>query len=154
MPVTINVKVAGLDQMKRSINNLAEKIEHPDDKFARRIGDALLEDTDRRFMTRGYGTWPENKPETVKRKGHGNVLIDSGAMMASTKVQRIGNNIKLTVPYGGKNHDSDVPDYHQEGRGHLPKRKIVEATSRLASALVATYAVWLRDIAASFGKGL
>lgn len=152
MAASINVHVTGIESMKRSVNSLAEKIKNPDDKFARRIGDVLLEDTDRRFMTRGYGTWPEDSPETIKRKGHGNVLIDSGAMMSSTKVQRIGNNIKLTVPFGGKNHSADVPGFHQEGTRHMPRRKVVEATPQLSARLGTALATWIRDICSAFGK--
>jgi len=150
--VSIYVRVTGIENMKRAVNSLAEKINNPDDKLMRRIGDAMLEDTDRRFMTRGYGTWPEDSPPTIKRKGHGMVLIDSGAMIASTIVQRIGHTLKLTVPYGGKNHNPDVPGYHQEGTRRMPRRKIVEASQQLTSLLGATLAIWIRDVCGAFGK--
>jgi phage gpG-like protein len=154
MSVSINVKVTGLESTRRAFNNLAEKINNPDDKLMKRIGDTLLEDTDRRFKTRGYGTWPEDSPETVKRKGHGNVLIKTGAMMSSTKITRQGNTVKLTVPYGGKKRSPDVPEYHQEGTRRMPQRKIVAVTTQLTSALAATLTIWIRDVVAAFQKGI
>ena len=151
--VAINIRVTGIENMKLAVNNLASKIQNPDDKLMRRIGDAMLEDTDRRFMSRGYGTWPPLKPETIKRKkGNSMVLIDSGVMMASTKVQRVGNSMKLTVQDAGRKHDEDVPMYHQEGTKRMPRRKIVEATPQLTSLLAATLTIWIRDMIAAMGK--
>lgn len=35
------------------------------------------------FTTRGYGTWPDIEPETKRRKGSSQVLIDTGVLRGS-----------------------------------------------------------------------
>jgi phage gpG-like protein len=152
MPVYINVKLSGIPETRASLDSLAARIINPDDKFMRRLGDALLEDTDRRFETRGYGTWPEDAPETVKRKGHAQVLVDSGDMRASTITKRVGNTVKIIVQHGGKNRSPDVPGYHQGGTRRMPQRRIVQKTPQLLSLLTAEMLLWISDMAKAVKK--
>jgi len=151
---TVRVTIEGLDGARMALNNLALAIEKPDDKLLTRLGDAMLEDTDIRFMSRGYGSWPPLKPATIKRKGHANVLIDSGAMMASTEISKHGNEVILTVPHGGKNRSTAVPGYHQTGTRTMPQRKVVDVTPQLMVRLGEAMAKWVSDLIAAFGKDM
>ena len=152
MSGAVVTKVKGLEEAKKAVRSLAESIKNPDDKLMRRLGDAMLEDTARRFMTRGYGTWKPNAPSTIKRKGHSNVLIHTGAMMASTQTVVQGNKVTLTVPYGGKNKSADVPPKHQHGAPHIPQRKIVAVTPQLLERLNIAAKDWVKDLVLAFGK--
>jgi phage gpG-like protein len=149
---SINFKLTGIPETRAALDSLAARIVNPDDKFMRRLGDALLEDTDRRFETRGYGTWPEDAPETVKRKGHGQVLVDSGDMRQSTVIKRVGNTVKIIVQHGGKNRNPDVPGYHQNKTRRMPQRRIVQKTPQLMSLLTATILLWVSDLVKAFKK--
>ena len=149
---TVKVTVQGLDAAKAAIDSLFASIQNPGAKLKSRLGDAMLEDVDQRFMTRGYGTWAPLKDETVKRKGHGHVLIDSGVMMASTEVAMRQNEVALTVRYGGKYHSLAVPGYHQQGTRRTPQRKIVEVTPQLTALLMEAIRVWVKDLVLAFGK--
>ena len=149
--IGIRIKVKNLDNVLRSVNNLAEKIVNPDEKLLRRLGDVGVEDIDQRFMTRGYGTWPELSPETIKRKGHDNILIDSGAMFASVRITSLQpHHVEIAVPYGGKKHNEMVPVYHQQGTRKMPQRKIIDVTSKLTSAIGTAAQLWISDMIKAF----
>ena len=151
---TIKVTIEGIEAAKVALNNLASSIENPGEKLMSRVGDAMLEDVDQRFATRGYGTWPANAPSTIRRKGHGNVLVESGAMRASTKISIQGNEAALTVPHGGRNGSPAVPGYHQRGTGRMPQRQIVDVTPQLMLLLSEALSQWISDVVAAFGKEL
>ncbi|OBW61097.1 MAG: hypothetical protein A9183_03055 [Dehalococcoides mccartyi] len=142
----IRIHMAGLKETRYFVQTLATRIEHPDQKLMQRLGDTLLDDTDQRFMTRGYGTWAPNKPSINKRKKGSTVLIDTGAMFASTQVSISNSKTSLTVPYGGAEHNPDVPRYHQQGTSRMPQRKILEVTPQLLRALKETVVLWVRDM--------
>jgi len=148
---TVNIHVKGLDEAKAAIKTLADCIHNLDDKLMKSLGDAMLDDVDKRFMTRGYGTWQPNSPATIRRKGHANVLIDTGTMMASTQYTIKDSSVILTVPRGGRNRSPDVPPKHQSGDG-VPMRKIVEVTPQLMVGLKMAAAKWLRDLVLAYGK--
>jgi hypothetical protein len=152
--IGINVKVEGLEQMAKALDNLAAKIENPDEKLMNRMGEAVIEDIDRRFMTRGYGTWPPLKKSTVKRKkGNDFVLVDTGDMFHASAITSISKgNVVVSVRHGGKDHDPEVPGYHQEGTLKMPKRKIVDAGPRLTKSLRDVIDKWLGDMAKAFMK--
>ena len=151
----INITVQNLDGAERVLNNLAEHIAHPDMQLMRRLGDVGLEDIDKRFMTRGYGTWPPLSPATVARKGNDFVLIDTGAMFQSVRVGKaIPGSVSIEVPYGGRRHDSKVPGYHQTGTSRMPQRKIVEVTPLLQNAIVQAALKWLDNMLRALTKAV
>lgn len=147
------MKVTGLENVEKAVNNLAEKIASPDTHLMTRLGEAAIEDIDRRFMTRGYNTWPALKPATIARKHSDFVLIETGAMYASTKITALTRgSVTVGVPSGGKNHSPDVPGYHQHGTRHTPQRKIIEVTPRLMTALTDAVELWVQDMIKAFKK--
>ena len=149
--ITVDVQAPGLEQMGKAMNSLADKIANPDAQLMRRLGDACLEDIDKRFMTRGYGTWPSLAPSTIKRKGNDFILIDSGVMFSSVKVGAVlPGSVQVNVPVGGKRHDPNVPGYHQSGTRRMPQRKIIEITPQLLSGLAATVQLWVSDMIKAF----
>lgn len=151
MVATIHVTATGFEHVHKVLNNLASMIENPDEKLMQRLGAVVLDDIDTRFMTRGHGSWAPLKPQTVKRKGHDFVLIDSGAMFNSAKIKQLTKGmVSVGVMQGGRNHDPDVPGYHQEGTKRTPKRKIIEATPQLSQALRLETAKFYDDMIRGF----
>ena len=153
MPQVV-IKYDGMEQAKAAVNSLADQIKNPDQQLMRRIGDATLEDLDQRFMTRGYGTWAPLSAATIARKGNDMVLIDTGAMYASSKVEIAGPAVRVTVPYGGVNHNTSVPAYHQQGTRRMPQRKIVEFTPQLRLNLIDAMVTWLVDMLKAKSKAM
>lgn len=150
----ISSKATGFDRAVDGLTTLAERIQNPGEKLMRRLGDVVVEDIEERFMTAGEGSWAPLSPETVRRKGSAFILIDSGAMFASLALELRGENaVRVSVPYGGANHDPQVPGYHQRGTARMPQRKIIANTPALRRALYDAAAIWLRDmVAACFVK--
>lgn len=150
----IEVNISGVEDVRKAVNNLAEKIENPERNLMIRVGDAVVDDIDERFMSRGYGTWPPLKPSTIARKkGNAMVLIDTGAMYASTRIKNVTQNtVEVDVPFGGARHDPKVPYYHQKpGRR---QRKIIDITPALKAKLVAVVKKWVEDMAEAFNHGM
>lgn len=154
--VGVKIKVEGLENTRRALNNLGEKIANPDVQLSRRLGEACLEDIDRRFNTRGYGTWPALKPSTIRRKKNSFVLVESGAMRSSPRITSLmSGHVTVEVPFGGKKHDPKVPGYHQNPKkSNLPQRRIVAVTPQLRTALTDALAKWLSDMIKAFGKSV
>jgi phage gpG-like protein len=144
--IKVKITVKNLENVRRAFNNLGDKIENPDTKLMQRLGDTVIEDIDQRFATRGYGTWKPLAPSTIQRKGHDNILIDTGTMMTSSRITELKDGVvKVTVPYGGKKDSPAVPGYHQNGTDRIPQRKIVEVTEKLTRALNKT-SNWVHEI--------
>ena len=152
---TIEVDMSGFDGSRKALHNLASQINNPGEKLMRRLGESSLDDVDQRFMTRGYNTWAPDSESTIKKKGHGMVLIDSGVMYASAKMSKMTQNeVEIDVPVGGKKHDPMVPIYHQKGTKRMPQRKIIEVTPRLEKSLTDTLQKWVEDMIMAFGKAM
>jgi hypothetical protein len=151
MPIRIEIKTRGLEEAQKAVSTLAEMIENPDAKLATRMGDAVLEDIDERYMTRGYGQWPPLSPETIKRKGHDNPLIDTGAMFASSRYKLLGpGRVMVEMPFGGRGHDARVPSFHQNGTSRTPQRQIIAITPQLINRIQATVEQWIDDMLKAF----
>lgn len=149
--IQININATNFDGVRKALNNLGDKIQNPDEKLMRLIGDTVVDDIDQRFNTRGYGTWPPLQPSTAKRKGNDFVLIDTGVMVNSTKIGfPAKGKVNVSVPVGGKHHDARVPGFHQNGTNRMPQRKIIEVTPKLKTAIVDTVVLWIRDMIKAF----
>ena len=147
MSMRSDSEMEGYEEAHRAFETLAQAIVNPGAKLMRRLGDAVVEDIDRRFNTRGYGTWPELKPATAKRKGNDFVLVETGAMRSSTIISSMGpTEVTVSVPYGGAKHDAKVPGYHQEGTSRMPERAITKETPQLDDALEKAATLWLEDM--------
>ena len=150
---TVKITATNLDNVQKALNNLGDMVQNPDEKLMRRLGDVGVEDTEQRFMTRGYNSWPALSPETVKHKHSDFVLIDSGAMFNSVTMQMLQPGVVVVkVPFGGKKHDSRVPEFHQEGTSKMPQRKIMAVTPQLTTALKSTLQLWVNDMVKAFRK--
>ena len=154
MALSITITVDGLPDVQRAVDNLASKIANPDDKLMTRVGLAVIEDTERRFMTAGYGTWPPLSAATVKRKKGSFILIDTGAMFASLRITKQGPQmVDVTVPYGGRKHNPKVPMYHQTGTKRIPQRKIMDKTPQLLKLVDEAVSQWIDDMLKAFKVG-
>ena len=147
----VDMQIPDLSGVEKAFNNLAEQIKNPDVKLMRRLGDTIIEDVDKRYMARGYGIWSPLKPETIKRKGHDNPLIETGAMFASSQITKMdSHSVTVGVPYGGRNHDPRVPGFHQYGTSRMPVRQIVAKTPQLVINLKNTLQNWVNDMTKAF----
>ncbi len=144
--ISITVNATGLDKALSNLDGLAARINKPA-VLVRRMGEAVMEDIDQRYMTQGRGTWPALKPETVKRKGNSFILIETGAMYASTRMAEITDtSVTVDVPYGGRNHAVIVPLAHQKGTRVIPQRRIIASAAELMPMLRGVLAHWLEQI--------
>jgi hypothetical protein len=153
--INITVEATNFENVHKSLHNLAEQISHPNEQIMRRLGETAMEDIEKRFMTRGYGTWPPLAPSTIKKKKDDFVLIETGAMFSSTKIE-FGQpgQVTVSVPYGGKKHDPNVPKYQQLGTKRIPQRKIIDASPKLKAALVNTLVKWVDDMVKAFAHSM
>ena len=149
----VQVDVKGIANCRKNLNSLAAKIANPDRNLMRRLGETSLDDVDKRFMTGGYGTWKPLSPKTIKRKGHGFILIDTGAMYASVKIVALElGRVVIKVMWGGKSFNPLVPVFHQRGTRRMPQRKIIEITSQLTTALKGAVSLWISDMVKAWEK--
>ena len=150
---TVKITATNLDNVQKALNNLGDMVQNPDEKLMRRLGDNAMDDVSQRFLTKGYNTWQELSPETKKRKGNSFILIDSGAMFNAKTMQMLQPGVVVVkVPFGGKKHDSRVPEFHQEGTSKMPQRKIMAVTPQLTTALKSTLQLWVNDMVKAFRK--
>lgn len=84
--------------------------------------------------------WQALAPSTIKRKGHGMVLIDKGLMRASIGFKVIrGTPTRFIVDVGSYDPKSR---YHQTGGGRLPKRVVIDITDTDVKGLATDFALW------------
>ena len=68
-------------------------------------------------------------PSTIKRKGHGKILVDSGKMRNLVVDKATKTNQQVVVHPGTSNYlksnvsMDEVGEFHQKGTKHLPKRE-------------------------------
>jgi phage gpG-like protein len=63
------------------------------------------------------GAWTPLKPATIKRKGSSRILVDSGALKDSVRVDASGSKVRILM--------NDYALFHQTGTSRLPVRKIL-----------------------------
>lgn len=78
------------------------------------------------FAQGGHGShggsqWAPLAMSTIRRKGHGRVLFETGAMASTVFVELAGMKVQL-------GNGSRVAKFHQFGTRRMPQRKVVEAT--------------------------
>lgn len=146
MTVSTSIKITGLAPTIAKLQGLAKRIEEPETKLMRRIGENVVDNIEERFLNQGYGEWPPLKPATVRRKGSSYILVETGAMLASIRIKDIGPGfVRVIVAYGGRSRDQRVPLYHQYGTGRMPQRQIIKNDDRLRKGIGETIAKWLKD---------
>lgn len=79
------------------------------------------------WQTEGHGDWPPLSPVTVARKGHSQILVDTGDLRASlVDPARAAHTTRQQMTWG-----TSVPyaAFHQEGGripGRPPKRQVID----------------------------
>ena len=145
----LKITTRGLDTMvRRTEERLRAATQGPGIGVMTEVGRAGMADVDERFATAGYGTWAPLSPITIARKGHAEILIDSGNMRGSVGIGEVtAYRVTVTVPYGGRSQDSEVPGRHQRGNPdtNLPQRKIVEVTDQLHDRIRPVVLEWVRS---------
>lgn len=76
------IVVRGADRTSSRFHQLQARLAEPRPALEQ-AADYWREREAKRFATRGGGRWEPDMPETVKRKGHARVGVDSGRLMAS-----------------------------------------------------------------------
>ncbi len=107
-----------------------EGIEHPSYRDMSKISEACEDDIRERFNTAGRGSWKPNSPKTIRSKHSNSPLVDTGTMRDSVRHEIYDDHIRVSVPYGGRKHNTSVPVKHQYGLSFMPQRKIVDVSSK------------------------
>ena len=119
--------------------------------------------TQRRYSkhSRGQGNWPALKPSTVRRRRKGSkvILRDLGLLFAVVSptfpgpgsiTERV-NGRTIRLGYGGGDRHgksqvtiAEIAEFHQNGGGNLPQRKIIvppdnKTTTQLADIAAVNY---------------
>ena len=105
------------------------------------------------FETEGHGEWPGLAASTIERKGHSEILVDTGKLRDSLVNPAAAMQISArSMSYGT---DVDYAGYHQSGTPKMPQRQVisdpfrVEDRRRLETAMIG----WIDEIAAeTFGR--
>lgn len=78
---------------------------------------------------RGGGSWKRLKPDTVRRKGHATILVETGHLKASLTEAGHGDNImevtNTTMEFGTIDPIAQV---HEEGMGVVPRRPVIKVS--------------------------
>ena len=130
----IIIRVTGLQQLNRLFDAISGQVNDlrniwPD------IADEVEEKVEDIFSTSGYGSWPPNSPETLKRKApETRILVDDGNYrQAATNKDDIGNVYSFdrnSMIYGIDESYFETafgyayPGVHEEGLGNVPQREV------------------------------
>ncbi|MCB9377091.1 MAG: hypothetical protein H6515_14645 [Microthrixaceae bacterium] len=80
--------VADTRAAEQMLTNLIDRVDNPR-QILGLLGDELQAHQEEAFASRGHGSWAANNPATMRAKGHGRVLVDTGALMADLTRPRI-----------------------------------------------------------------
>jgi hypothetical protein len=86
------------------------------------LADELVEREARAFATNGFGRWGALAPATVRAKGHGRVLVDTGGLLrqltSRTAVRVTGSSVEVSTNHAGAY-------FNRVGARGMPKRDAV-----------------------------
>jgi hypothetical protein len=150
--VKVKVDISGLKKFQRIINaGLKQKtgpIRDAIKQWVRRYLGFIRKRYDRLSKSGGGGEWKPLKPETIakRRKGRGkkrtaSILRDTGTLFTAINPAittprgalreqvkfgaRVGYEQGATHPNSRKATIADIAYYHQKGKGHNPRRRIL-----------------------------
>lgn len=117
------------------------------------FGAIMAEIEAEQWATQGHGDWPPLAASTIERKGHGEILVETGELRSSlTDPGMAMRKSAKTLEYGT---NVDYARYHQEGTPKMPMRQVitdpfrVEDRRKLEVAMVA----WIDEISReTFGR--
>jgi phage virion morphogenesis protein len=115
----ITIRVDGMDQVLSFVEKLSSLQLDP---MLTLIGNTVRNQTVRRIQYEKTdplgGGWAPLAPSTVKGKGNGNILVDTGTLSGSIGFQVSGNSVSVgTNVFYGK--------YHQGGTSKMPMRRFL-----------------------------
>lgn len=88
----------------------------------------------------GGARWKSLAPSTIKRKGHGMILIDKGIMRASIGFKVIqAELLQFIVDVGSTDPKSN---FHQSGGANLPQRIVVDITPSDRKEMALDFGTW------------
>jgi hypothetical protein len=91
------------------------------------VGEEALKDIQHKFDVGGPG-WPPHAESTRKKLvGPTRILRDSDTLYDSFQEGAAGNIFRVSAREGEFGSDIFYGIFHQEGRGHNPERKIIDA---------------------------
>lgn len=79
MSIFAEVDVAGAEQM---LDEIQQRLDDPT-SLLRFLAEEISDYESEVFATQGFGTWGALDPDTVRAKGSGRVLVDTGDLLAS-----------------------------------------------------------------------
>jgi phage gpG-like protein len=140
------------------------KIKHEADEFEReildfnplwdRIAPLMAEVELERWASDGFGSWPPLAESTIRQKGHGDILIDTYALLESLADpgQAVKHQDAQSMEYGT---DIDYAHWHQDGGykpGRPPQRVILDVPDAVMPRFEAAAVEFVNEVAArSFG---
>lgn len=71
----------------------------------------------------GGDNWLSLRPQTIRRKGHARILIETGQMISSIGRDARIQNGRIVVGIGEEN--AQIALWHHTGAGNLPIRKVI-----------------------------
>lgn len=130
---TVRVHIRGLDAMMRENTLIRQRIAQPfkDPVTTRRVLDVYADHTTEMLGSRGRGSWPQLSPRYAAykrqvRPGRPMMVFDGHLSRSLTDTQDrrfkvVQRPTRLTV-----SPDVKYAAYHQAGRGHLPRRRLID----------------------------
>ena len=96
---------------------------------AEQIKEVYLRSNERRFATRGMGSWADDSDETKARKSGGSLLRDTGRL-AESLTSRFGSTQLEDHEPALLRFGTEVPyaRYLDSGTKHMPARKLIDLT--------------------------
>ncbi len=119
---------------RRLLDNIGDRLEHPGGLLDVLVDE--IHDYERDvFATGGHGTWPALAEGTLRQKSGGQVLVDSGDLLAAltTSKDLLGDEAVVAA-------DVEHAAYHRYGTSRMPRRdptpepgqQVVEGWARTA----------------------
>ena len=145
--ITYQANSSRLSPLISYLENVIKNAENgPGIEVMQNIGEEGIKDIKERFDTQGFGTWAPLSPLTIQKKGHSQILFDTGNMKNSIGIGKIETNyVSVTVPHAGKDLREDIPSIHQLGTDRIPQRKIVEVTDQLMNRINPVIKKWYQE---------
>lgn len=100
--VRILVEVDTTDAVRR-LSQVAGRLDARD--LLGLLADELIEHVEEAFATSGFGEWAPLDPATVRAKGSGRILVDTGGLLASltspAAVEELGETVRIATDHPG-----------------------------------------------------
>lgn len=89
--------IADTRDASKTLGNTADRLESPNPAL-RHLADELARYEQEVFASSGNGQWPALSPDTVRIKGHGRALIDTGGLLDAFTTASVVDDDTVAVP--------------------------------------------------------